>query len=68
MIQFCKSVLELKLFWLDDKKSKTVEIVREKAHPTDEYKITGTHYKGVPKYKQKLSISQSIPILFKRNQ
>jgi len=54
MIQFCKSVLELKLFWIDDKESKTVEIVREKAYPTDEYRISGTHYSGVPKYKTEI--------------
>ena len=54
MIQFCKSVLELKLFWLDDKESKTVEIIREKAYPTDEYRITGAQYKEFSKYKTEI--------------
>jgi len=54
MIQFCKSVLELKLFWLDEKESKTVEIIREKAYPTDEYRITGAHYSGFSKYKTEI--------------
>ena len=53
MIQFCKSILELKLFWLDDKESKTVEIIREKAYPTDEYRMT-THYVTAPKYKTEI--------------
>ena len=62
MIQFCKSVLELKLFWLDEKESKTVEIIREKAYPTDEYRITGAHYSGVSKYKTEI-VDISIKII-----